>query len=1642
MAIWDIVGNLQSKFAQQAVSNGPFNTDGQNGPFNTDGRVNFGTSVDVAANLPQNPKSFNDRAEDMRQTFLKTTSENLGTTAGIKKSLPLLLIPNIGGAAVGLTSAAYGLAELDKKTDGKMSKLMMAGTKGLRSDYAFVQDVTRHDAALGLLAGLHMIAGGALGAIAGGVVGSVGGLVGAIAGATTGAKLGAGLAGKQERNIAESGILGESLKKSALFSQSENGQKVYNFGTDVTRLAGEIVSAIPAEWADNNILKDTNRGIGAAVAGIFNFLFEVNMAPDIQGTKLAGIGLRGALTGGLTVEKYGLTSRILAKTETAKLLRGDHIDSTVELINKTIAGETTPLTPVMNFYKENDAPTLLQRPELKDNPYGVIGANLFAGKSFEQQGLLMRIGVGDKTAIAELESKHPATFAELLRQEGIFDTIESRNPFASSKLPEHDMLKGRVIEAEDVIREEIKDLRKQYSWLNDSLKLDSAFQDRGTSSFIGVEKLRNDIATQRAVNKLEGGANDATIRETKLGGAIQSVYQRNGSSVLIRTIQRTASSLERALDDAPQKIVNFNDGLQSAASVRTTMRKAVTQQILPQLEAREIYNSFITAKTEKEKLAVVEKIEGRVFEQVANKYNIPASMRDAVLDKYILMTRKNQKKAQEARLQNNAYMIEDGEVVEDAQLISQLANGAYLPDVELIDKAFARYAKKRGAESSIPINTALVGKTVLDEFQSIWRTLTLARTGFPINIIRDSTLRSWGDGVLLYSLMNLSKSSVDAMLGVPAKMSEMRQWSAKITNRNSNLDKIRNDIKMYDNSIKDAERGLKSFKYDPLNPPKEMPDDLIRTLDYLQQSKDMAAFLRRQENAIVQKIPSKVVAPGKLNIPGYDFPDAFSGRFGQMALNKLEGKDDIRALTASTRQLEMAAVRRDRNGGYALKAIEDEDKHLRSWAGLLNNTLRFDEVSRQIMSRRIKGMDEAQVQTEVASWIRSSGSTDLFERFGYDSNFRTQMKVSDAKVIYQKAAAAINQFAPDIKLQKLIMEDKVNIIELKKMYPDITTRPDVISDLALDLTGQSNIVRKWSDLAKRSVATLATWAPARLSYNPYYKVQYEIKLQSMVAVAESQGRILTEENAKQFQATAHAYAWNQFRSKINAFNRDMNYSGLIDYLFAFFPAVVEQYRAYGRIAMERPEFPLQMFQMSQIPNHLGQVQTDQFGNDYIEVTLPVLGIKGRVSTSWWNALNPTGGTVLSASPFATTAYNELSKSAKLPKMFNDLILPFGTQANALGALTPSTVRRATQASVALFKRNGEQFNRDVNMFIEMKRVQFVKDYGVEPSGNDISQMQQESKNDAVTLSFVRALGAGILPSQPRYVSPLEKYADLLGKYMTEYGSNGAEKFSNDYPEMYLLADKMTDSTSGLRQDDTSVALVKKNSATVAKMVANIDKGNLRVLGAVFNDDNYAFSSSARAYLLTNNIPGTSRRFQSEADALDIATSSIVNKGWSDWNKMIKVVKQVIIDKNKSPDSGYGKAILDMYKTNFENQMKTDNNLWWKDKNDPNFSSKKKDTIDVLTIAANTPELWKDLAKQPRWHSIVDYLNFRYHVKEALEKRGIGIDSAKAIDIKTQVDLYTADLMRKDINFENFYNRYLDGDKFDYVHEEVTKGKIQ
>ncbi len=117
----------------------------------------FGLYSDIAKNLPANPGGWNDAIEQLRVGGIETVGGTLGV----------------------ITEATLG--RVDEKTDGALTRLLMAGPKNVRSNYAFVRDVENNSTGMGLLAGLGIIGGGAL---AGAAAVTVGAPVAAVAGLT------------------------------------------------------------------------------------------------------------------------------------------------------------------------------------------------------------------------------------------------------------------------------------------------------------------------------------------------------------------------------------------------------------------------------------------------------------------------------------------------------------------------------------------------------------------------------------------------------------------------------------------------------------------------------------------------------------------------------------------------------------------------------------------------------------------------------------------------------------------------------------------------------------------------------------------------------------------------------------------------------------------------------------------------------------------------------------------------------------------------------------------------------------------------------------------------------------------------------------------------------------------------------------------------------------------------------------------------------------------------------------------------------------------------------------------------------------------------------------------------------------------
>jgi hypothetical protein len=300
------------------------------------------------------------------------------------------------------------------------------------------------------------------------------------------------------------------------------------------------------------------------------------------------------------------------------------------------------------------------------------------------------------------------------------------------------------------------------------------------------------------------------------------------------------------------------------------------------------------------------------------------------------------------------------------------------------------------------------------------------------------------------------------------------------------------------------------------------------------------------------------------------------------------------------------------------------------------------------------------------------------------------------------------------------------------------------------------------------------------------------------------------------------------------------------------------------------------------------------------------------------------------------------------------------------------------------------------------------------------------------------LSAFTLPAQPRYVTALQPYADELAKMREADPINGEEDFIYMNPDLFFLADSLSNSLAGLRSDDTAVSLVKRNPEMVKDLVAILGEDNIGVLGAIFNDDSYSFSSKAQAWLESSKIPYLNKKFKEYGEPLEGAKSSVVNRGWQDWNRFLESVKQqVATDPQQpyNPNRGFGATVVDYYKQQYLEEQKVKNPLWYEEYANGYSgagAARSNRLVDALTYAINDDKMWNDLSQNPRWFAVVQYLNFRYDIYDELNMLGTTIDSNRAAYLREDVEQFVDNLKRQSPDFGLFYERYFRNDKFDHV----------
>lgn len=1638
MSLWDYIGNIQ-----KVLGNDIKNSDV---PTKND-RVAFGPTLDTAKNLaPKKPYSdayarlhhkaiTNDDVERFRQQAINVAAPVLGFIGGIANK----------------AFKASPLGQIDKATGGKVTtvgkKALLAGQQQTRSNYAYVRAAADDSAGSGLFTALSIIAGGTLGAIAGGGAGlattGIGVVPGAIAGFTIGAQTTGGILRKSAKTGALTSI-SSNLDEDAVLAESVAGQEHYNFGRDTTRQLARVKGF--------KTLGDTDRGIGAIVSGGFNFAFEATADVGIKGTNIGGKLLKKKLLGEGTMPKsQGLIADFIGeKTGLKGIQLADSAETRIDLIKRTAAGEKTELTKFFDFAKSNDAATVSNHPILKGSDMTSDAASLIAKKTDEEIGLVMRIGMRDESAIEELfaNPKYADTASELNRYHSALDALSEDGMIFFKHDNKFMMLGKKYQEGADLIHAEVDALKAKSAFLDKATTLSGWLEaDKGPSPLAWVERMRADKAIRTTAVKMSGGNLKKGLSESELITGIkqESIYGKTVVAMYKATpLSVPMYIVSRAVDDVPHATINFNEGIKATTSMRTSLRAAVQRNIIDETEASGIMNKFMTAANEGEKYALLEKYHETVIRNVAINYGYVGSSEivDAVVNAYIKNHRLTKKEATLAQIKNQAYMVgKDGKPIIDPQLISQLANGGFLPDIAVIDKAFKEFSlTKIPAWKRAGRLTAYSAKTLADEMQTIWRNGTLMRGGFTANIMRDVNARAWGDTSMFTMYSQLTQSMLENISNGINTIKNVENFGKDVIFKKRNLKNIDESIDNHSKFIARYKATLESEGYyKKTKKPKELTPEVERTVQQLNKLEATLVELRRQRQGIIERIPTRVIQKGKQTVPGWNIPLPLGeGSLAQISRQQLSGGEGFRAALASMRELEVKNLRRGTAGADVIIATEKPNEHLAAWLGMLNDHLANDPLAVKIMEGKMDRYD-------LMNWVRDPKQRTYMDRFGAVIVAKGEkprpLRPSDAEYIIDRVQYAVDSVASHPDLQKAVLSGKVTAIQLEKLYPKIEERPPVAGDVITAALGTNSFYRKVLDKQRDIVTWLATVPTAKLNYNHYFAAKYYERFENLIISANERGILPDAAKKAQYEKIARSYAINEYRNKINAFSKDMNFAGFMNYTLAFFPAVVEQFRAYGRIMLDNPEFPIRLAYAASIPDALGNVQKDSYGNSYVEFEMPYTGLKGRLNINWFNVVNPTSGSILSPGPLSTTLAKIVNKQNDFAEtQLGNFFMPFGSDGNILTAYTPNTWKKFVEVAQAYYSKNSGQFQKDKEMLLKQSLYEYASEHNGDMPNNTVwNSYDKASTKKAQQMSVLRLSNAIFMPSQPKIVTAVSYYQDRFNEALNKDPVNGGFDFIEKNPEYFMLADKLTNSVSGIFPDKTAVTLVKNHTKTLLEMATAVG-GNFTALGAIFNDSEFAFSSTADNYLKTISIPGfPEKKFKDSQNARESMQSTIVNKGWSDWFKLIEVVSTEMQkpEFNLNPAKGYGATVLDNYKKAFIEQQKLTNPMWYDEKvsqSGGGDNGKQAAVIKAITIAANTPDMWKDLSQQPRWYTIVEYMNFRYDVQDELKRRDISYGTKAAQDVKEMVNQKVWELKKKDVQFAKFYERYFGSDDFSYTFD--------
>lgn len=655
----------------------------------------------------------------------------------------------------------------------------------------------------------------------------------------------------------------------------------------------------------------------------------------------------------------------------------------------------------------------------------------------------------------------------------------------------------------------------------------------------------------------------------------------------------------------------------------------------------------------------------------------------------------------------------------------------------------------------------------------------------------------------------------------------------------------------------------------------------------------------------------------------------------------------------------------------------------------------------------------------------------------------------------QKIESMVNSYVPE-GLDHKVLDGTVVYDDLVRAVPDEVNRPQVHGELLdFNMGWKSKAGRAYRRGMNKTMEKLAVIPSDKLSRYPFFAKSYRNHLTMLAKNEFADRQNISVARAGELERAARQKALADVRKWL--YNSDMTSDGVaaIRHFSPFSAAWQDGMRAWGKIALQKPQSVAAIYQVWQSPERAGLI-VDANGRQlvmeegketwydvnaetgertkaegptdekrYLQFKLPswmtpkALGddvqIPLSINKDSFNTfvhLDPGAG------PIVAVAASEILK--KHPQWSEHelarRILPFGPTDSIVKPMLSNEARNLYEV---WNKEDDTVFRNQAMMILQAEIVKYNQ-------GQRTSMpTMQEATDKATDLKLMRTVLTLSMPVSPTYKSPYQAHIDAYRQLSALDPSTADEKFVELYGDDYfILTARVTTGVKGLPPTMEGWRAWKKYGDMIQKYpeIAGAIMGST---GGEFNKSVYEAQKEA---LLKPGSNEKLRRVMSLSESMEDAEARLA---WIKFGKMNDVLEATLAERGLYDLNADGAEDLKETRDAFVKEYGFSGDgrptLWYEEWSTRDPAKMKTKLAGFRAIVQDEKLMGRDDIQ-----GLADYLVMRDEFKAELRTRdeGGGAKTLKAKSNSDLMDLWSQsvfDLKSRNISFASLYDRYLQQD---------------